>query len=1195
LSPAFSFTPSTIYSHLPISSSAKTKLSSQYLKAIQHTPVNYNSSQSQLPNSEIIETWQITISAKKPNKEYARKNYSHLLESLLSHPQFHKYVFNWSKSDRGFKYYFYCRGRTYKNFLRNLFRKEIDKFTAPNSKIAGSDYYKISIKPHFTWTPLLNQEIVTYIKNSQLCSLYLSWLKYSSIPISSLTIDANSQTNKFRVHFRPLNHTTFFNQLATWKNDNNIDNSALWAKFLSPFAYPDTYINHSFIIGSLLKTSLLNTPSKFSAGLKFVINKYLSKYHKFHSSQLPQYLERYPFTTCLFPHLTPTTSVHQHSSLKIIYWNCNGFTSTTHQSIPFSNILKSSPHLIILSELKTNNPLSIPNYTLLSRTPSKSTSGGLGIFCQHQFSQAFNINHPNSNIDLLTIHCADQLIITGYVPPLQFPQPTTAQQTFWDTLKHQCLQNPHFTLIGDFNARLGFRTGDHNKTLSKFSHNLNQIISSTSAHIVNIDNHFGIPTWSRNTANSILDLVITTLPSNILKFDILPQGQTNKDHHPIFTNIKTSFTLNKYLKTFRFKKLPTNKTYQTQHILTNLQWISTKLNDLQRSPDYEAFGKFSIWFIWEFLLKNAGVRNINYHYPWIPTSPTVNKLLSQIQHCTYTNSNPSSLYSALTKAQQAARHQHLAGFLSNLNHLPYYKKIKAISSKLNTFKNFADPNLSHLANSIADNFQRISNNHLQNLPYAIPPNHFQNIEDEVLRLFHSTNSSEPWLTQPFSETEITQAIDHLRCTSAPGRLGIPYSFWKLTKTSGHSLLSYLMNTFWHHELLPKIFKIGTVIPIPKPTPGQYRPITLQSTIARIFSYLITVRLKEHLSTQNIPHESQGGGQPGRGVHEQLLTIRLMAERSTKPLFFVLFDVKKAFDTVWRASLLKKLYSYGIQGKLFKIISNLFKHVLNNVKCNSAFSHSYTTTCGTLQGDPISPLIFGIFLHDLCISLQKLKIGFYIDYHTGHLYINSRFYVDDTLIFDHLITYVTQLTNKVISHSISNLYVLHENKSVILPYFSHHGWILDQSANNPSSSQTHNNFLHTTFDSDTWSVDAILAYNKYHKQFLIKWSGYPNSENSWVNSTALGSQTTHKFIKLHNPQTALCFQHPFTIPYSQVYSTSNLPYLYSQQFPIVMHAKILVFISTLMLITALLIFSPLFPKIRQKSTCLLLSFITPLGP
>jgi len=385
-----------------------------------------------------------------------------------------------------------------------------------------------------------------------------------------------------------------------------------------------------------------------------------------------------------------------------------------------------------------------------------------------------------------------------------------------DHIKTISLDNPLFTLIGDFNARLGFRTGDHNKTLSNFSHKLNNIITNTSAHIINIDHHFGIPTWSRNNSHSIIDLVITTLPTHIIKFNILPQGPTNKDHHPIFTDPKTAFTLNKYLKTFRFKKLPPDKEYQTDHILTNLQWIATKLNDFHNPPDYEAFGKFSIWFMREFLLKNAGVRNINYHYPWIPTSPAVNHLLSQIQHCTYTNSDPSPFYARLVKAQQTARHQHLAGFLSNLNHLPYYTKIKAISTKLNTFKTFSDPDLNNLANSIATKFQNISNNRLKNLPYTIPPNHIQTIEDEVLRLFHSTTSSEPWLTQPFSEIEITQAITHLRCTSAPGRLGIPYSFWKLTKTAGHSLLLYLMNTFWQHEHLPKIFKIGTVIPIPKP-------------------------------------------------------------------------------------------------------------------------------------------------------------------------------------------------------------------------------------------------------------------------------------------------------------------------------------------------------------------------------------------
>jgi len=201
---------------------------------------------------------------------------------------------------------------------------------------------------------------------------------------------------------------------------------------------------------------------------------------------------------------------------------------------------------------------------------------------------------------------------------------------------------------------------------------------------------------------------------------------------------------------------------------------------------------------------------------------------------------------------------------------------------------------------------------------------------------------------------------------------------------------------------------------------------------------------------------------------------------------------------------------------------MFNHVLNNVKCNNTFSLPYITERGTLQGDTISPLIFCIFLYDLCIKLQYLKIGYHVDYHRGILYINSRFYVDDTLIFDHLIQCVTQLTNTVVTYSISNLYTLHQTKTVLLPWYHKHGWVLNRSGFHNEITSARNQLLHQKFDQDTWSIDSILAYNSHIDEFLVKWSGFGNSHNSWISCDLIDIQTAQKFIKNHNSSQPLLY-------------------------------------------------------------------------
>ena len=85
----------------------------------------------------------------------------------------------------------------------------------------------------------------------------------------------------------------------------------------------------------------------------------------------------------------------------------------------------------------------------------------------------------------------------------------------------------------------------------------------------------------------------------------------------------------------------------------------------------------------------------------------------------------------------------------------------------------------------------------------------------------------------------------------------------------YSILHFLMNIFWEQEYLSSCFKIRMVRPIPKKVPGQFRPITLLPTIARLFSLLLSERLRYWCCKNNIPHKSQGGGQANRSIHEHL--------------------------------------------------------------------------------------------------------------------------------------------------------------------------------------------------------------------------------------------------------------------------------------------------------------------------------------
>ena len=72
------------------------------------------------------------------------------------------------------------------------------------------------------------------------------------------------------------------------------------------------------------------------------------------------------------------------------------------------------------------------------------------------------------------------------------------------------------------------------------------------------------------------------------------------------------------------------------------------------------------------------------------------------------------------------------------------------------------------------------------------------------------------------------------------------------------------------------------------------------------------------------------------------------------------DFKKAFDCINREFLLYKLLLYNIDGKLFKAINGLYNDSRSCINLNDV----YTKFSDVKQGDPLSHLLFNLFINDL---------------------------------------------------------------------------------------------------------------------------------------------------------------------------------------------------------------------------------------
>ena len=83
-------------------------------------------------------------------------------------------------------------------------------------------------------------------------------------------------------------------------------------------------------------------------------------------------------------------------------------------------------------------------------------------------------------------------------------------------------------------------------------------------------------------------------------------------------------------------------------------------------------------------------------------------------------------------------------------------------------------------------------------------------------------------------------------------------------------------------------------------------------------------------------------------------------------------------------MLYKLYNHvGIQGNMFLLINNYFKHRFSRIRINKSYSFNFEEDIGVPQGSVLGPIFFLIFINDLLNEIKCQKSWF----------------ADDLLIFD----------------------------------------------------------------------------------------------------------------------------------------------------------------------------------------------------
>ena len=185
-------------------------------------------------------------------------------------------------------------------------------------------------------------------------------------------------------------------------------------------------------------------------------------------------------------------------------------------------------------------------------------------------------------------------------------------------------------------------------------------------------------------------------------------------------------------------------------------------------------------------------------------------------------------------------------------------------------------------------------------------------------------------------------------------------------------LTYMINESLRTGICPSELKIARVVPIFKSGDPSlltnYRPISVLSFFSKVFERIVYDYLFDFICTNNILYDYQIGFRPGHSTQQAIITL---IDKITKSLdngdivISLFIDLKKAFDTVDHRILLRKLYAYGIRGTMLKWIESYLSGRTQYVVFDGQESEIHGIQCGVPQGSILGPLLFILYMNDIC--------------------------------------------------------------------------------------------------------------------------------------------------------------------------------------------------------------------------------------
>lgn len=650
-------------------------------------------------------------------------------------------------------------------------------------------------------------------------------------------------------------------------------------------------------------------------------------------------------------------------------WNCNGISNKIEELSAFIKLHNISIVLLGETRLNPKSQIKIPNFhtyrTDRPSIPRRPQTGGTAILIRRGI-----VHHQEiiqTRLDSTTIYTKLGNDIVQISAVYNSPGATLETRDLDLLTNHR---GP-FVIAGDLNAKHGnwhsILPNKAGKTLARHqeSYNLYSVVASESpTHYPFIATH----------RPNILDIALINLPPH--NYTLSNINDLSSDHNPQIIGLNSSPITNGppySRKIINWKKFE----HEITHHLKNKRINS--IHDIDQAIDK----------------LTSSIQAVLEKCSHIPNTPKIaNPISGEIALEIETKR-------ILRKEWQRTRYPVTKKLY--YAQIAYVKKLlkdhrQASWDKFTATLNFKDKSIYKLNNRLlrktppsqplkAPDGSKIFDNHLKTELFAdAMETQFKNNPGsqipevtEAISSLNQLNTQMP--TDYVSPLDVWNTIKKLSPRKAPGHDQITNKALKHLPQSASTIIANIFTACLRLSYFPKSWKRAVIIMIPKPKkdhmiPNNHRPISLLTSLSKIFEKLILTRLKIHIS----PRCEQHAFRSGHSTTTQLVTLidDLSSNHSNKDKTAAIFlDIEKAFDRVWHEALLYKLIHTGVPTYIVKIVKSFLHDRSFLIKISNSLSKPRNIEAGVPQGSCLSPLLYVLYINDLPTSPQT-KVALFAD-------------------------------------------------------------------------------------------------------------------------------------------------------------------------------------------------------------------------